>query len=68
MERPNFDNFKLFVFLREVKQELLRVSWPTKEETIRLTGIVILSSIAVGLFLGGVDFFLTKAIGLALQK
>ena len=51
-------------FLREVQDELKKVVWPTKEEVIRLTGVVILVSLFVGLFLGGADFILTKLIEL----
>ncbi len=47
-------------FLKETKDELKKVVWPTKNEVIRLTGVVILVSLIVGLFLGGVDFVFTK--------
>ncbi len=49
-------------FFKEVREELKKVVWPTKEEVIRLTGVVILVSVIVGLFLGGADFILTKLI------
>ncbi|OGH02219.1 MAG: preprotein translocase subunit SecE [Candidatus Levybacteria bacterium RIFCSPHIGHO2_01_FULL_37_17] len=48
-------------FLAEVRDELKKVVWPTRAEVIRLTGVVIIVSLIVGLFLGGVDFLLTKA-------
>ena len=41
--------------IRETRSELKKVVWPTREQTIRLTGIVIGASVAVGLFLGAVD-------------
>ncbi len=47
-------------FFKEVREELKKVVWPSKEEVIRLTGVVVLISIFVGLFLGGADFILTK--------
>ena len=43
-------------FIREVRSELRKVNWPSQRETINLTAVVIAFSIAVGLFLGGVDF------------
>ncbi len=49
-------------FFKEVADELKKVVWPTKEEVIRLTGVVILVSVIVGLFLGGADFILTKLV------
>lgn len=55
-------------FLREVRDELKKVVWPTKEEVIRLTGVVVLVSLFVGLFLGGTDFILTKLFELIIIK
>lgn len=48
------------IFLKEVQEELKKVVWPTKDEVIRLTFVVMLISLAVGLFLGGIDFVLIK--------
>lgn len=53
-------------FLSEVKGELLKVTWPTKNEVIRLTLVVIIISLIVGAFLGGLDFIFTKIIELVL--
>ncbi len=39
----------------EVISELRRVTWPTRQETVRLTLMVIAVSAAVGIFLGTVD-------------
>lgn len=49
-------------FLLETRDELKKVVWPTRTEVIRLTGVVILVSVLVGLFLGGADFILTKIV------
>ncbi|MCA1648517.1 MAG: preprotein translocase subunit SecE [Chloroflexi bacterium] len=43
-------------FIRDVRSELRKVAWPSQRETINLTAVVIALSVAVGLFLGGVDF------------
>ena len=43
-------------FVREIRSELRRVVWPTRQEAINLTMIVIGVSVAVGVFLGLVDF------------
>lgn len=43
-------------FLREIRAELRKVVWPTRKETVNLTMIVIGVSMAVGVFLGLVDF------------
>jgi len=33
------------------------VTWPTREETLNLTLVVIVVSVVAGAFLGGVDMF-----------
>ncbi len=47
---------KITTFLKEVRQELKKVSWPSRQETIKYTLIVIGVSAAVAIFLGGLDF------------
>ena len=42
-------------FVQEIIAELKKAVWPSREETVRLTYIVLLISSAVGLFLWGVD-------------
>lgn len=42
-------------FVRETAGELRKVSWPSREEAWHLTVIVIITMIAVGLFLSTVD-------------
>ncbi len=55
-------------FLKETRDELKKVIWPTQSEVIRLTAVVIVISLIVGLFIGGFDFGLTKGIELLLKK
>jgi len=54
-------------FFAEVKAELLKVTWPTKEQITRLTGVVVLISVIVGLYVGGLDFIFTKIIEIILK-
>ncbi|OGG01524.1 preprotein translocase subunit SecE [Candidatus Gottesmanbacteria bacterium RBG_16_52_11] len=42
-------------FLREVAAELKKVNWPTRQETIKLTLVVLAISVLVGAFIGGTD-------------
>ncbi len=44
-------------FFKEAKAELLKVNWPTKQQTINYTLLVIGISIAIAIFLGGLDYF-----------
>ena len=49
-------------FLRETQDELRKVTWPTRAEVTRLTGVVIIVSLAVGLFVGGLDFIFAQIL------
>jgi preprotein translocase subunit SecE len=51
---------------RETVGELRKVTWPTPREAWRLTKIVIMVMIVMGVILGGLDFLFTKLIGLVL--
>ena len=42
-------------FLRETYGELQKSVWPSREETARLTMVVIVLAIVAGFFLGGLD-------------
>lgn len=59
--------FSPLVFLKEVKTELKNVSWPSKEETIRLTALVVFISIIVGGFIGIFDFLFTNLFTLIIK-
>jgi preprotein translocase subunit SecE len=54
-------------FLREVKIELKKVTWPSRKETIGSTVVVIILVIIVSAFLGLVDMGLTSLIRSVLQ-
>lgn len=43
----------------DVKIETRKVSWPTRNRTIRDSAIVVFISLATAAFLGGVDYALT---------
>ena len=47
---------KVTNFLKGAYEELQRVKWPSKNETIRLTAYVIGVSLGLGLFVSGFDF------------
>lgn len=51
-------------FIGQTKEELHKVTWPTKKEVVRLTMVVIVSSVIVGLYLGGMDYLFTRLLGL----
>ena len=50
---------KITIFLKEVGTEMKKVNWPTRQETIRYTLIVIGVSVVVAAFLGSLDLLFT---------
>ncbi len=44
-------------WIEEIISELRKVTWPTREEAWYLTVVVIIVSVAFGVFLGGTDMF-----------
>jgi preprotein translocase subunit SecE len=61
MNIANIPN-KVITFLKEVRLEMKKVNWPTKEETIKYTLIVIGISVVVAIFLGGFDVLFTTLL------
>ena len=57
---------KSIQFLREVKIELKKVTWPSRKQTMGSTLVVIILVMIISLFLGLVDFSLTKLIQVVL--
>ncbi|MBO7131465.1 MAG: preprotein translocase subunit SecE [Fibrobacterales bacterium] len=51
---------KLQEYLKEVVQELKKVSWPGKEDLKGSTTVVIFFSIMMAVFVWGVDFLLSE--------
>jgi len=54
-------------FLHEVITELQKVKWPTKEDVVQLTGVVIATVVLVGLYvalLDGAFGWLFRTIGM----
>jgi len=49
-------------FLQEVRVELTKVIWPKREQVIKLTLTVVIISVLVGAYMGGLDFTLTKLL------
>jgi preprotein translocase subunit SecE len=57
----------LTAWYRGVVAELRKVTWPTREETIKLSTLVIAISVVVGLFLGTADAIFARLIELLLR-
>jgi len=50
---------RLFNYIKETKNEMKHVSWPTRRQAVAFTLIVIAISIFVALFLGLFDYIFT---------
>lgn len=50
-------------FLIETQGELQKVSWPTKYELVGSTAVVIISVVVIGIFVLGVDWFVSLIMG-----
>ncbi|MFZ0135176.1 MAG: preprotein translocase subunit SecE [Desulfobacterales bacterium] len=63
------DNFitKSLQFLREVKMELKKVTWPSRKQTIGSTVVVLVLVTIIAFFLGAVDIGLSSLVKLVLQ-
>ena len=46
---------KLIDYLKEARQEIRHVNWPTRQSTIRFTLLVIGVSVVIAIFLGLLD-------------
>jgi preprotein translocase subunit SecE len=54
-------------FVGETLSELRRVTWPNRQETMRLTLVVLSVSAAVGIFLGLVDLSFSRLMDVILR-
>ncbi len=57
---------KIRQFLTDARVELKKVTWPTPKQTAASTSVVLLVVAVISLFLGLVDFGLTKLIRVVL--
>ena len=55
MRRPRFGSRMGIGFFGEVISELRKVNWPSRQETTRLTLLVLAISVSMGIFLGLTD-------------
>jgi len=54
-------------FVGEVQSEFSKITWPDKKVTLGLTGMVVLLTIVVSVYLGTVDVILGRLISLILR-
>jgi preprotein translocase subunit SecE len=54
-------------FFSEAKLELKKVVWPTKQQTMVSTRVVVIFVVLISIFLGVVDFVLSRLVKLILS-
>ena len=55
-------------FLRQVRQETLKVTWPTRKETLITTAMVFVMVIAASLFFLTVDYVLSHVVQFVITR
>ncbi|HLV09171.1 MAG TPA: preprotein translocase subunit SecE [Halanaerobiales bacterium] len=61
MAKPGFLE-KIINFFRQVKGELKKVNWPSREELTSYTTVVIVTVVVLIAFIGVIDVLLTQLI------
>jgi preprotein translocase subunit SecE len=63
MEKGKNIFMRIKAYLREVRGELKKVTWPSKNDLIKTTIAVLVISLFFGIYLFGVDFIFTRIFG-----
>lgn len=50
-------------FVRQVKQEVAKIAWPSRTDSVRGTFMVIVVSVVLAAFLLCVDLFFARVVG-----
>ncbi|OGP14584.1 MAG: preprotein translocase subunit SecE [Deltaproteobacteria bacterium GWA2_55_10] len=58
---------KAKVFYNEARQELKKVTWPTKQQSMTSTWVVLAVTFVLAIFLGLADLVFSKLVGLILK-
>ncbi len=53
---------KIITFFKEAKVEMTKVNWPSKQQTINYTLLVIGVSLSVSAFLGSLDYVFSQIL------
>jgi preprotein translocase subunit SecE len=58
---------KLIQYLKDVRSEMAKVSWPTRDEVVGATTLVVIVSIAVAIVIKVFDLALSQVLGFLLN-
>lgn len=59
---------KIFGFFNDVKLEMGKVSWSTRDELIGSTIVVIVSLVILSIFIGICDFLLSATVNIIMSR
>ena len=65
--RPWYSPSQIKLFSQEVKAEFLKIVWPDRKMTLGLTGVVVVLTVVLSLYLGSVDLLLGKLVSYVLR-
>ena len=51
-----------FAFIGDIIGELRKVNWPSRRDTVRLTIMVLIVCLVVGIFLGALDYGFSELV------
>jgi preprotein translocase subunit SecE len=54
-------------FIKEVKQELVKVAWSSREELMGSTVVVIVTTFIMAVFIGAIDLLLSKIVSVVFR-
>jgi len=57
-----FSPSQIKAFVGEVKTEFLKIVWPDRKMTLGLTGVVVVLTAVISIYLGSVDLLLGKVV------
>jgi len=61
-EKSPFSPTQIKNFVSEVKTEFLKIVWPDKKMTLGLTGVVVVLTVVISIYLGSVDLLIGKIV------
>jgi preprotein translocase subunit SecE len=68
IEAPTKPRFNLATFVRETRNEILKVTWPTRKETLQMTVMIVVMALITGGFFLAIDsvlgFVISRILGM----
>ena len=68
VQRPRRERASVLQFIREVRQELRRVAWPSRQELATFTAVTVITTTALAGIIFVMDFFFKKGVLIALGR